>query len=193
MQEQVHEQASDLAAVVREGEDAQQVVVRARRDAQGVATALGLGVVDPVDDLPHLVGDLVGRRVLVEVEPVLGDVLAVLDRLDVALFRMEDEVDPLDHVERDGQALLGREVADELDGLLVAADLFAHRLQARVLNDRRARIDGRLRAPGRCRRRPRARCRGKSTTCRSSRCSAAEGLVLLRRAWLAPARPAPRA
>jgi hypothetical protein len=55
----------------------------------------------------------------VEVEAVLGDVLAVLDRLDVPLLGMEDEVDLLDDVDGDREALAEGEVADELEGLAV--------------------------------------------------------------------------
>ena len=95
-----------LPLSVREGKDAEEVVVGARREADGRARAPRLRVVHPVDDLPQLVGDLVGRRVLVEVEAVLGDVLPVLDRLDVALLGVEDAVDSLDDVDRDRQAPL---------------------------------------------------------------------------------------
>ena len=104
-------------------------------DPHGVARAARLRVVHPVDDLTDLVGDLVGRGVLVEVEPVLRDVLAVLDRLQVPLFRMEDEVDLLHHVERDGQAPLDGVVAHVVERLAVPADLLADRLQARVRSD----------------------------------------------------------
>ncbi len=65
----------------------------------GLFSFFGSGPFQPVDDLTRLVGDLVGRSVLVEVQAVLRNVLPILHRLYVTLFRMEDAVDLLDRVD----------------------------------------------------------------------------------------------
>ncbi len=132
-EEQVQEQARDLAAVLGEGERAEQIVVRTGGEPHRRACALRLRIVDPVDDVPHLVRDFVGRGVLVEVEAMLRHVLAVTHGLHVAFLGVQDQVDLLHGVDRDRHlALVGRLVADEVERLAVAADLLDHRLHARV-------------------------------------------------------------
>lgn len=113
--------------------------MRAPRDPQHAPRLARLGVVDPIDDLTDLEADLVRRRVLVEVEAVLRDLLAVLDRLEIALLGVEDQEDLLHRVDGDRLALLGREIAQVVDRVAVPADLVADWLQARVRQHRRGR------------------------------------------------------
>src|SRR5579884_2127228 len=84
-EQQIHDEPRHLSAVDGEREDAQHVVVGARGEAHGRSRPARLGVVHPVDHLAQLVRDLVGRGVLVEVEPVLRDVFPVFHRLRVPL------------------------------------------------------------------------------------------------------------
>src|SRR4029078_1682410 len=119
----VHKQPGDLPAVGRERIDTQKIIMRSSRDPDAVAGLLRLRVIQPIDDLPYFIGDLVRRRILVEIQAVLGDVLPVFDGLDVSLLRMENEIDLLDDIERDREALLRREIAHELDSLFMSPDI----------------------------------------------------------------------
>ncbi len=105
--------------------------MRLGRQADRVGRALGLGRVHPLHELPHPVGDLLGRRDLVEVEPMQRHVLAVR-RLSLALelFGSELGVDLLDHVQRDREALLLAVLPDDLDRREMITDLVVDRRQA---------------------------------------------------------------
>src|SRR5258708_5040531 len=94
-EQEIHEQARDLATISGERENPKQVVVGARGQAHGCARSAKLWVIDPVDELPQLVGDLVRRNVLVKIKAMLRDVLSVFDRFYVALFGMQNAVNPL--------------------------------------------------------------------------------------------------
>src|SRR5580692_7632678 len=121
--EKVHHEAGHFLAVGREGEDADQIVVGARRQPYRCARATKLGVIHPIDDVPELVGDLVGWRVLMKIQAVLGDIATVLDRLDVALFRVKYAVDPLDDVDRHRHTSFGGELTHQVESLAVTTNL----------------------------------------------------------------------
>ncbi|HEU4536849.1 MAG TPA: hypothetical protein VFS00_22155 [Polyangiaceae bacterium] len=76
-----------------------------------------------------------------KVKAVLRYFFTVLDRLQVALLGVQNEVELFDDVDRDGHAALDGLLAHVLNRLAVAADFFTDRLQARVGDGGGARVE----------------------------------------------------
>ena len=140
-QDEVHEQARDLAGVLRPRIDVENAKVGLHGAGDRVQVPEFVRL-HPFAELAHPVGDLLGRRNLVIVEAVqrvLPSVRVALRRL----FRGQQRVKFAHEIQVDDRRLLGdARLAHEIDRGLVIPDLLIHRDQRDIADD--ALIDRRL-------------------------------------------------